>query len=138
MRTASRLPGSPVAALAFPEFNTTAAARPFPRCRREICTGAACARFVVNTPAAATATRSSVATIARSGAPVGLIPHASPPATNPGAAVTLTLARSRLDSHQRQARGLRHAHHEVRGLDHLSRRALDEVVLGGDRDHGVG
>ena len=38
--------------------------------------------------------RSAVATIARSGAPDALIPHASPPATNPCAAVTL-IARSR-------------------------------------------
>jgi hypothetical protein len=54
MRSASLRPGSPVAAFAFPEFNTTADARPLARWRFEICTGAACARFVVKTPAAAT------------------------------------------------------------------------------------
>ena len=84
MRSASFRPVSPVAAFAFPEFRTTADARPLTRCRFEICTGAACARFVVNTPAAATGWSSWVATIARSGAPDSLIPHASPPATNPG------------------------------------------------------
>ena len=88
MRCASRRPGSPVAALALPELNTTAAAVPSARWRREICTGAAWARLVVNTPAAVTAARSSVATSARSAAPDGLIPHARPPATKPGAAVT--------------------------------------------------
>ena len=41
-----------------------------------------------DTPAALTARPSSVATSARSGSPDGLIPHAIPPATNPGTAVT--------------------------------------------------
>ncbi len=88
IRTASRRPGSPVAAFALPELNTTAAARPFARWRREIWTGAACARFVVNTPAAVAGTPSSVARSARSGSPDGLMPHARPPATKPGTAVT--------------------------------------------------
>src|SRR3954452_4745112 len=89
MRRASVRPRSPVAALALPDDSTTAAARPSARWSRLICTGAAQARLVVNTPAAGTAVRSSVATIARSGAPDSLIPHAAPPATNPFAAVTL-------------------------------------------------
>ena len=49
----------------------------------------------MNTPVAATGAWSVVATIARSGAPDGLMPLASPPASNPDAAVTLMLARSR-------------------------------------------
>ena len=63
-----------------------------------ICTGAACARFVVNTPAATTGARSSVATIARSGAPDSLMPHASPAAHEPrshGASIALTGMHSR-------------------------------------------
>ena len=80
--------------------------------------------------------RSSVATSARSGAPDSLIPHASPPATKPGAAVTL-------DAHgwipsERQAGRLGQAEQQVGGLDHLARRAFHEVVLGRDRDDGVG
>ena len=54
MRAALRRPGSPVAALALPELSTTDAARPSRRCRCDTCTGAACARFVVKTPAADT------------------------------------------------------------------------------------
>ena len=83
MRSASARPCSPVAALALPELSTTAAARPSARWRRLICTGAAATRLVVNTPAAATGARSTVATIARSGAPDALMPQASPPASNP-------------------------------------------------------
>ena len=90
MRSASRRPGSPVAALALPELRTTAAARPLARWRRLICTGAAATRLLVNTPAAETAARSEVAIIARSGFPEGLMPDASPPASKPGTAVTLT------------------------------------------------
>src|SRR5581483_4316908 len=91
IRPASARPRSPVAALAFPELRTTAAARPSARWLRVTWTGAAVARFVVKTPAALTARRSLVATIARSGAPDALMPHASPPASNPGTAVTLML-----------------------------------------------
>src|SRR5205807_10597130 len=58
------------------------------------CTGAAVALFCVNTPAALTATPSSVATRLRSGAPLALMPAAYPAATNPRAAVTLMLTRS--------------------------------------------
>ena len=56
MRRASARPASPVAALALPEFSTTAAARPSARWARVTCTGAAWARLVVNTPAAVTGT----------------------------------------------------------------------------------
>src|SRR5437588_596135 len=65
-----------------------AARPPLARWRRDTWTGAACARLVVKTPAAAIDAASPVATSARSGSPDGLIPHASPQATNPGAAVT--------------------------------------------------
>ena len=54
MRSASRRPASPVAALALPELSTTAAARPSWRWMRLICTGAAATRLDVNTPVAAT------------------------------------------------------------------------------------
>ena len=89
VRRASSRPRSPVAALALPELSTTAAARPSARWARVTWTGAAVARLVVNTPAALTARRSVVATIDRSGAPDGFTPHTSPPASNPGTAVTL-------------------------------------------------
>ncbi len=59
---------------------------------RLICTGAAATRLEVNTPVAATGAWSVVATIARSGAPDGLMPLARPPASNPDAAVTLMTA----------------------------------------------
>ena len=83
MRSASRRPASPVAALALPELSTTAAARPSWRWMRLICTGAAATRLDVNTPVAATAAWSAVATMARSGAPDGLMPLANPPRSNP-------------------------------------------------------
>ena len=90
MRRASSRPGSPVAALALPELRTTAAACPSARCWRLIWTGAAVARLVVNTPAAGTGRRSAVATRARSGSPFALTPQATPAASKPGTAVTLT------------------------------------------------
>src|SRR5438874_2595857 len=92
MRSASSWPGLPVAALALPLLSTTAAARPHvaPRWARLTNTGAAVARFEVNTAAALTGDASSVATSARSGTPPALIPQCTPAATNPAAAVTLT------------------------------------------------
>ena len=90
IRRASRRPGSPVAALAFPELSTTAAARPSRKWSLLTCTGAACTRFVVNTAVAGTGRRSVVATRARSSTASGLMPHAMPPASKPVAAVTLT------------------------------------------------
>ena len=75
----------------------------------------------------APARRSSVATIARSGAPDSLIPHASPPASNPLAAVTLTAHHCRSPDSGRPVVSGRPSS-EVRGLDRLARRALHEVV----------
>ncbi len=91
MRSAPATPAAPVAALALPLESTTAAARPPVRARwaRLTCTGAAAARFAVNTPAAGTGP-DVAATSARSGAPDALIPHATPAATNPAGAVMLT------------------------------------------------
>ena len=76
-RSASASPVAPVAALALPLLRTTAAARPpvAARWARLTSTGAALARFVVNTPAAATGRPSAVATRARSGSPLALMPH---------------------------------------------------------------
>src|SRR5580698_10955830 len=85
-------PGPPVAALALPDVRITPAANPdvFSRWARLTCTGAAAARFEVNTPAAGTAFPSAVATTATSGTPLALMPADPPAATNPFGAVTLT------------------------------------------------
>ena len=134
MRSASARPCSPVAALALPELSTTAAARPSARCRRLICTGAAATRLVVNTPAAVTGAPSAVATIARSGAPDGLMPDASPPASNPwtdGDAHGMSPIVGRRG-------GLGEAEHEVGVLQRLARRALHQVVERADGEHGAG
>ncbi len=84
---ASRSPRSPVAALAHPAFTTTARAWPPRRCSRETTTGAAWARFVVKTPAAAQVR--SATSRARSGWS-GLMPAATAAARKPRGAVTLT------------------------------------------------
>jgi hypothetical protein len=78
---ASAIPGSPVAALEFPELMMTARAsvegtRPF-----ETMTGAPQTRFVVKTPAEA-AGRSET-NKARSGFPLALIPQVVPDAVKP-------------------------------------------------------
>ena len=52
VRRAVARPGSPVAALAFPELRMTARARPSATCSRETMTGAAQKRLVVKVPAA--------------------------------------------------------------------------------------
>ena len=52
VRRAVARPGSPVAALALPEFRMTARAAPSATCSRETLTGAAQKRFVVKVPAA--------------------------------------------------------------------------------------
>src|SRR5690349_24312382 len=85
IRSASARPDSPVAALAHPLLRITAAARPDVARRWALLTwtGAAVALLVVNTAAAETGCPSSVATRARSRAPDGLMPHATPAATKP-------------------------------------------------------
>ena len=74
-----------MAAFAQPALMTTARARPPARCSRDTSTGAAWARFVVNTPAAAQAW--SATTRARS-RPCALMPLATAAARNPPGAVT--------------------------------------------------
>src|SRR6059036_1808073 len=85
MRLASSSPRVPVQALAQPEFAITARISPAWRARisRSTSTGAACTRLVVNTPAAVHGR--SAASNARSGAPLGLSPHAVAAPWNPGA-----------------------------------------------------
>ena len=85
------MPCAPVAALALPLLSTTAAACPpvAARCSRHTNTGAAVILLEVNTPAALTAAPSAVATRAKSGLPLGLIPQVTPAATNPATSVTL-------------------------------------------------
>ena len=79
------IPGSPVAALALPEFKITARALPVAARLRETCTGAAQKRLVVKVPAATQV--SSAATRARSSR-VGLRlnPAEMPVAAMPAAA----------------------------------------------------
>ena len=81
-----------MAALALPLLRITAAARPpvAARWARLTCTGAAASLFCVKVAAAFTATPSAVATSDRSGSPDGLMPAATPLATNPAGVVTLT------------------------------------------------
>jgi hypothetical protein len=94
MSRATCSPCVPVHAFAHPLLTTIARARPplAARCSREMVTGAAAARLVVKTAAAA-ASRSQ-ATTARSGAPLALIPHATPAAVNPAGAQTPPAMRS--------------------------------------------
>ena len=87
-------------------------------------TGAAVILFGVNTAAAGTGRPSAVATSARSGSPLGLMPRGHAGGDEPG---------RRGDAHgyspdERQAGGLVQAEDEVGALDGLARRALDEVV----------
>src|SRR3954451_12827225 len=143
MRRASVRPRSPVAAFALPDDSTTAAARPSVRCSRLICTGAAQARLVVNTPAAGAAVRSSVATIARSGAPDSLMPHAAPPAANPFGAVTLiagppSRSRSRPHPDDRETGGLGQPEEQVGVLHRPAGGSLDQVVDDPEREHAAG
>ncbi len=90
-RSWSASPAAPVAALADPDVETTALARPErPPPPRPVAkrlawlrrTGAAANRFGVKTAAAGTASPVA-ATSARSGRPLALIPIAMPPATKP-------------------------------------------------------
>src|SRR5918998_4155882 len=166
IRSASSSPCLPVPALALPLLSTTAAARPrvAARWRLLTVTGAATTRFWVNTPAAATGAPSSVATSARSAAPSCLMPQATPAATNPAGATTVTaapsgirpstvrpsgpsnalspwaarFARSRVHPHRRQAGALGQVEHQVGALHRLARGPLDEVVEGGQRHHPPG
>ncbi len=78
---ASRSPRAPLATFEMPLFTTIPRARPPRRCARDTTTGAPGKRLLVNTAAAA-AGRSET-TSARSGLPLGLIPHATPAARNP-------------------------------------------------------
>ncbi len=92
IRSASARPRSPVAALAFPLLTITPDAR-WPlaaRWPRLTWTGAAAARLVVKVAAVGTAVPPSVASRARSMAPLTLIPDARPEATNPLGVVMLT------------------------------------------------
>ena len=134
----SAKPSGPVQAFAPPELSSTARTRP----PRSTCcvhsTGAAFTRLAVNTAAAARE-GPSLMTTATSRAPDGFSPAATPAARNPSGAVTLMYfppsgAVSRRDPLRGQARRLRQAEHEVGRLDRLARRALAEVVEGGD-DH---
>ena len=84
---ASARPASPVAAFAQPAFTTTARARPERRCSRDTSTGAAQARFWVNT-AAAEQVRS--ATISARSSRSGLIPAATAAARKPAGEVITT------------------------------------------------
>ncbi len=92
MRAAWATPSAPVAALALPLLSTTAAACPpvAARWARVTCTGAAASLFWVKVAAALTGRPSAVATSDRSGSPEGLMPAATPLATNPAGVVTLT------------------------------------------------
>ena len=123
-------PAAPVAALAHPLLRTTAAARPPVRVRWAlvVTTGAAVILFWVNTAAAATGWPSAVATRLRSRSPDGLMPHATPLAREP---------RRRRDAHgytpdDGEAGGLGEVEQEVGALHGGARRALGEVVDGGD------
>src|SRR5690554_4509131 len=69
------------------------------------------------------------------------MPAAMPLATKPAAAVTLMWWFSRgsgVERDEREAGGLVEAAHEVRTLDGLPRRPLDEVVDGGEDDEPTG
>ena len=91
-RSAASRPAAPVAAFALPDVSTTPAALPLVAARwvRLTWTGAAAARFEVNTPAHGTAWPSAVATTATSSASFALMPADPPAATKPLGAVTLT------------------------------------------------
>src|SRR6187551_1003508 len=82
------MPSMPVHAFAQPLFTTIALARPddTDRLRRDTVTGAACARLMVNTPAAEAVVSETIS--ARS-SPDALIPHDTPAARNPFGVVTL-------------------------------------------------
>ena len=62
---AVRSPSAPVQALAFPAWTRTAAARPAATRRRASCTGAAGARFVVNTPATLAGSSAAISATSR-------------------------------------------------------------------------
>src|SRR5918993_26065 len=80
-------PAGPVQALALPEFSTTTRASAEAASRsRDQTTGAATTWLVVNTPAATVPGSPTIR--ARSAAPEGLSPQATPAAPNPAAAVT--------------------------------------------------
>src|SRR5262249_742073 len=87
MSRATCSPSSPVHAFAQPLLTMTPRTTPPDNCRcsRETMTGAACARLVVNTPAAVADV--SETRIARS-RPLALMPALTPAARNPRAAVT--------------------------------------------------
>jgi hypothetical protein len=82
------IPSVPVQAFAHPLLTTIAEIRPADACMcsRETRTGAACARFVVNTAAAVDGESDTIT--ARSSLPFALMPHATPAARNPAGAVT--------------------------------------------------
>ena len=108
IRSASARPRAPVAALAFPLLTTTPEVRPplAARWSRLTCTGAAAARLEVKVAAVGTPFPSSVASRARSNAPVALIPAARPEATNPLGDVMLTgTSPPGADRWPREARG---------------------------------
>ncbi len=93
---ATTRPRSPVHAFAQPLFATMARARPrvVARCSSDTMTGAAWARFVVNTAAAA-AGRSDTSS-ARSRPPLALMPALTPAARNPAGVVTPPVVISRI------------------------------------------
>src|SRR5947199_1537057 len=78
---AVRSPSAPVQALAFPAWTRTAAARPAATRRRASCTGAAGARFVVNTPATLAGSSAAISATSR---PRCFSPARTPAKRNPG------------------------------------------------------
>ena len=82
------MPSSPVHALAQPLFTTMARAAPplRARCSRDTTTGAASARFVVNTAAACAG--ASETSSARSSSRLALMPALTPAARKPSGVVT--------------------------------------------------
>src|SRR5947208_537715 len=78
---AVRGPSAPVQALAFPAWTRTAAARPAATRRRASCTGAAGARFVVNTPATLAGSSAAISATSR---PRCFSPARTPAKRNPG------------------------------------------------------
>src|SRR5262249_32188198 len=134
----SAKPSAPVQAFAPPELSRPARTLP----PRTTCwvhsTGAAFTRLTMNTPAAAR-DGPSLITTTTSRPPDALIPAATPAARNPSGAVTLMgwppgQPLSRREALCGEAGGFGRAGHEVGGRDRLARRALAEVVQGGD-DH---
>ena len=81
IRSASRIPCSPVAALALPLWTRTARMAPFALCARDSSTGGAAVALRVKTAAAGTV--ASAATSATSGRPELLIPAVTPAAAKP-------------------------------------------------------